>query len=248
MLAGEGSTRERPESPSTRPLAEADHQETRPILCEDRGRVIRPAAPNRRTTAAPHTAPSHRRGRPCVCACRPGQQTCSVARGAYAKGEAGARAAAVLQMIAVQAHAFGGVLLVVHSEPPLAQGEAARHLRATAARRRGRPLEGRRLKRVGRWRAVWRRRSSLGLRATLHPCAWQHLPHQQRERSGGSALAPGAQKGGKGRRRMRQAANRHTLGAEEAKVRARRLSEGEHTPQRAGVDGLVSSSRQKRTV
>ena len=148
-----------------------------------------------RCTEPPHhrrTTLPHRRHRRCkAMRAGPRQQTCSVARGAYAKGEAGARAAAVLQMRAIQARAFGGVLLVVHNEPPLAQCEAARHLRAAAARRRGRPLEGRRLERVGRRRVVWRRRFSLGvgLRATIHPCARQHLPHQQGREVG--LLSPG---------------------------------------------------------
>ena len=137
-------------------------------------------APHRRTTAAPprhRTAPQVQgKGR-----AGPGPQTCGVARGAYAKGEAGARSAAVLQVSAIQAHALGGVLLVVHDEPPLPQREAPRHLRTAAARRRGRPLEGRRLERVGRRRVVWTRRFSLGLglRAAIHPCARQHLPQQR---------------------------------------------------------------------
>ena len=45
------------------------------------------------------------------------------------------------------------------------------------------------------------------------------------ERSGCSALAPGAQQGGKGRRHIRQAPHTRTLGAEGARVSARRLSE-----------------------
>ena len=142
--------------------------------------IIRPAAPHRRTTAAPprHRTAPHVQGKGRA---GPGPQTCGVARGAYAKGEAGARSAAVLQVSAIQAHALGGVLLVVHDEPPLPQREAPRHLRTAAARRRGRPLEGRRLERVGRRRVVWTRRCSLGLglRAAIHPCARQHLPQQR---------------------------------------------------------------------
>eukprot|EP00964_Phaeocystis_antarctica_P068580 scaffold41538_cov45-Phaeocystis_antarctica.AAC.1 len=130
--------------------------------------------PLHRTAAPPPhhtTAPSHRRCKACVRVPGKSKQTCSVvARGSYAEGEAGARAAAVLQMGAIQAHAFGRVLLIVHSEPPLAQRKAARHLRAAAARRRGRPLEGRRLQRVGRRRVVWSRCVvfSLGRRVAIH--------------------------------------------------------------------------------